>query len=219
MDRNRLIAGHALALVSTITTITLAAVASAPHVEGGTRIRWVIITLGTIAAASSIAFARNALREIDRLVRALDASQLARGGDPGLRLERVAAATVIRAAVVPLRALAAGREINLREDDMAGSVHCDVERLERALADLMTSAIEASSAGAGIAIDARETDDGVCFTIAVTPGSDGASARFGPELAACRRTIAAHGGRLAFAVEGVRAICRFTLPGEPRMLR
>ncbi len=235
MERNRLVAGHALALVSTITTITLAAVASAPHTEGGTRIRWVIIAIGAIAAASSIVFARNALREIDRLARALDASRLARGGDKGLRLEQVAAATVIRAAVVPLRAQATRREISLREDDMGGSIHCDPERLERALAVLIERAIAANAPGAGIAIDARETGEGVRFTITVTPAGalpDSVSAMFGvattastawgasdQELQACTRTIEAHGGRLGFELAGARAICRFTLPGEPQMLR
>ncbi len=66
VTRSRLIALHALALTMTIATMTLVAVATSPHAAVDPPVRWVVIALGTVAALASLAFARAALRELER---------------------------------------------------------------------------------------------------------------------------------------------------------
>lgn len=66
MTRTRLIALHALALTMTIATMTLVAVATSPRAAVEPPVRWVVIALGGMAAIASLAFARSALRELER---------------------------------------------------------------------------------------------------------------------------------------------------------
>jgi two-component system, NtrC family, sensor histidine kinase KinB len=173
--------------------------------------------------------------DADRLARLtrdlLDLSRL-ESGEHTLRLRAVDAAGLIRGAVKPLRLTAEARQLRLDVDLPASLplVSADRLQIERVVANLLSNALRATTAGGRIVVSAAPRPDALAISVADTgvgipadqltsifdafvqvPG--GAAGGAGLGLALCRRIVEAHGGQLTVQSRpGHGSVFTFTLP-------
>jgi NtrC-family two-component system sensor histidine kinase KinB len=173
--------------------------------------------------------------DADRLARLtrdlLDLSRL-ESGEHTLRLRAVDAAGLIRGAVKPLRLTAEARQLRLDVDLPASLplVSADRLQIERVVANLLSNALRATTAGGRIVVSAAPRPDALAISVADTgvgipadqltsifdafvqvPG--GAAGGAGLGLALCRRIVEVHGGQLTVQSRpGHGSVFTFTLP-------
>jgi signal transduction histidine kinase len=168
---------------------------------------------------------------VDDLLAAAVAST---GGRSMLRLEPVAATTLLAKAADAARPLLAseGLELKLVAPENLPQINVDADRILRVFANLLDNALKFTSAPGEITLGAERSADGVRFSVANSgptlsraelkamfkpfwqAGRDRRGAGLG--LAICRSIVEAHGGSIwADPAQGQRVRVSFELPSQP----
>jgi signal transduction histidine kinase len=182
-------------------------------------------------AAELVDITRRMSGMVDDLLAAAVAST---GGRSMLRLEPVAATTLLAKAADTARPLLAseGLELKLFAPENLPQINVDADRILRVFANLLDNALKFTSAPGEITLGAERSADGVRFSVANSgptlsraelkamfkpfwqAGRDRRGAGLG--LAICRSIVEAHGGSIwADPAQGQRVRVSFELPSQP----
>ena len=197
-------------------------------------------TLGTLDLSQEAFLARTTIDIIARSAQAmkrliddlLDLGSI-RAGRLSIEAEPQEAAALLGDAVACLEVVAQGKAVTLRAETEGPlpSVCCDRDRVLQVFSNLVSNAVQATSAGGAVVLGARVLDGKVAFSVSDTGGGIPAAElphifdRYwrgregmaykgaGVGLAIAKALIEAHGGRIwAESAEGLGSSFFFTLP-------
>jgi PAS domain S-box-containing protein len=193
--------------------------------------------LGEVPAAvkKQGTIAQNSCQRLLNLVEDLLKVETFTAGTLQLSYQLALSDTILDAAKNSVIELANNRSIQLKVEGRDIEVWCDEDRLVQVLVNFMSNALKFTPDGETITVIARETADGVEFSVNDRgPGipeaetelvferffqgtNNGAGTGFGLGLAICREIVNAHNGTIGVRKNGEKgASFWFKIPPEPR---